>query len=70
MEQAMTGRRQMSLSRNAKKRIVSFLTEHADHSMETGDALNDLEIMKTIMKETEEYIKGFSNNREMLKNTL
>ena len=53
-----------------KRGLSLFLTEHADHSMETGDALNDLEIMKTIMKETEEYIKGFSNNREMLKNTL
>ena len=36
------------------------LTEHANHSMETGDALQDLEILKTIMEKTEQYIKEFS----------
>ena len=43
-----------------KRRLPLFLTEGANHSMETGDALRDLEIMKTIMEETERYIREFS----------
>ena len=43
-----------------KRNLPLFLTEGANHSMETGDALRDLEIMKTIMEETERYIQEFS----------
>ena len=43
-----------------KRNLPLFLTEGANHSMETGDALRDLEIMKTIMEETERYIREFS----------
>lgn len=43
-----------------KRGLPLYLTEHANHSMETGDALRDLEILKTIMEKTEQYIKEFS----------
>ena len=43
-----------------KRGLPLYLTEHANHSMETGDALQDLEILKTIMEKTEQYIKEFS----------
>lgn len=44
-----------------KRGLPLFLTENANHSMETGDALRDLEIMREIMMETDQYIKAFSN---------
>lgn len=34
------------------------LVEDADHSLETGDVLKDLENLQQIMKLTEEYMKG------------
>ena len=44
----------------AKRGLPLFLTEHANHSMETGDALQDLETLRTIMQETDRYIREFS----------
>ena len=44
----------------AKRGLPLFLTEHANHSMETGDALQDLETLRTIMQETDRYIWEFS----------
>ena len=44
-----------------KRGLPLYLTEHANHSMETGDALQDLEILKTIMEKTDQYIKEFSS---------
>ena len=41
-----------------KRGLSLFLTEHANHSMETGDALKDLEILKQIMEETDRYIRN------------
>lgn len=43
-----------------KRDLPLYLTENADHSMETGNVLRDLEILKTIMEETERYMKDFS----------
>ena len=43
-----------------KRGLPLFLTEGANHSMETGVALKDLEILHTIMEETERYIRKFS----------
>ena len=43
-----------------KRGLPLYLTEGADHSMETGNALRDLEILKTIMEKTNRYIKEFS----------
>lgn len=42
-----------------KRGLPLFLTEGANHSMETGDALKDLEIMRTIMLETDRYIRKY-----------
>ena len=44
-----------------KRGLPLYLTEHANHSMETGDALQNLEILKTIMEKTDQYIKEFSS---------
>lgn len=50
-----------AIQRECEKRgLPLFLTEGANHSMETGDALKDLEILHTIMEETERYIRKFS----------
>ena len=43
-----------------KRNLPLFLTEGANHSMETGDALKDLEILRVIMEETDQYIRRFS----------
>ena len=42
-----------------KRGMPLFLAERANHSMETGDVLKDLEIMRTIMLETDRYIRGY-----------
>ena len=44
-----------------KRGLPLYLTEHANHSMETGNVLRDLEILKTIMEKTDQYIKEFSS---------
>ena len=44
-----------------KRGLPLYLTEHANHSMETGNALRDLEILKTIMEKTDQYIREFSS---------
>lgn len=43
-----------------KRNLPLFLTEGANHSMETGDTLHDLDILHGIMKETEKYIREVS----------
>ena len=43
-----------------KRGLPLYITEKANHSMETGDVLRDLEIIKEIMEETEQYIRKFS----------
>lgn len=45
-----------------KRGLPLYLTEQANHSMETGDVFRDLEILETIMKETDRYIKDFSGS--------
>lgn len=40
-----------------KRGLPLYLTENANHSMETGDVLRDIEILRKIMQSTEEYIK-------------
>lgn len=47
-----------------KRKIPLYLTEHANHSMETGETLRDLEIMREIMEKTEDYIREFSARNE------
>ncbi len=47
-----------------KRKIPLYLTEHANHSMETGETLRDLEIMREIMEKTEDYIREFSERNE------
>lgn len=42
-----------------KRGLPLFLTEGANHSMETGDTLKDLKIMRKIMLETDRYIRGY-----------
>jgi hypothetical protein len=32
----------------------------ADHSLETGDALRDLQILQQVMEETKDFISGVS----------
>lgn len=41
-----------------KRNLPLYITEHANHSMETGDVICDLMIIKKIMEETEKYIKA------------
>lgn len=48
----------------AKRGLSLFLTEHADHSMETGDVLLDLKNLRTIMEETETYIRNFPGRKQ------
>ena len=38
-----------------KRGLPLFLTENANHSMETGDTLRDIEILREIMQNTEKY---------------
>lgn len=38
-----------------------YLTEHANHSMETGKVSEDIRILQEIMKITEAYIQGETN---------
>lgn len=47
-----------------KRKLPLYLTEHANHSMETGETLRDLEIMREIMEKTEDYIREFSERSE------
>ena len=50
-----------AIQRECEKRgLPLFLTEGANHSMETGDTLKDLEILHTIMEETDRYIRKLS----------
>ena len=41
----------------AKRNLPLFITEHANHSLETGDIMRDLDNLKNIMEKTEKYIK-------------
>lgn len=41
-----------------EKKLPLYLTEGANHSMETGDVLKDLETMKQIMEQCEVYLSG------------
>ena len=41
-----------------KNGIPVYITENANHSLETGDIILDLENITTVMKITEEYIKS------------
>ena len=43
-----------------RRGLPLFLEEGANHSMETGDVLRDLEILKRIMRKTDRYIAMFS----------
>ena len=43
-----------------KRGLPLFLEEGANHSMETGDVLRDLEILKRVMTEMDRYISMFS----------
>lgn len=50
------------VERECKKRnLPLFITPDGNHSLETGNALVDLEHMNTIMKQTEAYIRGISD---------
>lgn len=40
------------------RKLPLFITECADHSLETGDVCADLEHMKTIMEQCEKYLNG------------
>ena len=40
----------------AKRELPLYLTEHANHSMETGNVVRDLEILGEIMEKTAAYI--------------
>ena len=42
----------------AKRKLPLFITENANHSLETGDIMIDLDNLKKIMEETERYIKS------------
>lgn len=44
----------------AKRGMPLFVTECANHSMETGDVLRDLDILRAIMGETNRYIREFT----------
>ena len=39
-----------------QRNLPLYLTEHADHSMETGDVEQDLLIMRDIMQKTAAYM--------------
>lgn len=41
----------------AERNLPLYITEDANHSMETGSVAKDLENMQTIMAITEEYLK-------------
>ncbi|MBQ9157579.1 MAG: alpha/beta hydrolase [Eubacterium sp.] len=42
-------------------RLPLFITENADHSMETGDVIDDLSIIKGIMEECRSYLDRLSS---------
>ena len=42
----------------AKRKLPLYLTEKANHSMETGNVFRDLEILKEIMEKAEKYIRA------------
>ena len=39
-----------------ERKVPLFLTEHADHSLETGDVQTDLQILETVLKQTEHFL--------------
>lgn len=41
-----------------KAGIPLCVTENANHSLETGSVLQDIEILSGIMEKTSEYLKG------------
>ena len=41
-----------------EKGLPLYVTEGANHSMETGDVLKDLEILRQIMEQCEKYLEG------------
>lgn len=45
-----------------ERRLPLHIIENGNHSLETGDVLQDLEILKTVMEKTEEYIVSLNNN--------
>lgn len=42
-----------------ERKLRLYITEGANHSMETGDVTTDLKNLETIMKQSEEYLKCF-----------
>lgn len=42
-----------------KRGLSLFVTQGANHSMETGNVLADLDILRQIMEETDRYIRSF-----------
>lgn len=45
----------------AEHGIPLYITEHGNHSLETGDALTDVANMSLIMAQTKNYIKGIND---------
>lgn len=43
-----------------KRNLPLFLTENANHAMEVGDVLKDLEHLRIMMEHTERYIQKFT----------
>lgn len=39
-----------------ERKVPLFLTEHADHSLETGDVQTDLQILEAVLKQTEHFL--------------
>ena len=50
-----------------KRGLPLYLTEQANHSMETGDVFRDLEILETLMKGTDKYIKECAGSGKLEK---
>lgn len=46
------------------RKMPLFLTEGANHSMETGDCIHDLGILMKIMGETKQYIQAYDKGCE------
>lgn len=43
---------------------IALVFPEANHSLETGEVQNDLEILQQVMEESEAYIKGVSREIE------
>ena len=51
-----------------KRGLPLYLTEQANHSMETGDVFRDLEILETIMKDRKNVLESSVHEVELLDN--